>query len=293
MSSIRNQSRPFALFISWNPPHSPYAQVPEKYLSLYPDIEFKANVSFDNICHHTGEEVGWNEEQMKLTTRQYYAAVSGLDDQFGRLIEFLKRENLYDDTVVVLSSDHGDMMGSHGLMGKHVWFEESIRIPFVVHAVSGQKKYCHTCIASQDMMPTLLGLLDIDIPGTVEGNDCSSFILSDREDLNRVSYLCACPGRDVFVDAFRVHGKDPFAYGWRGVRTQTHTYVMELGYEVTPAPARYLYSISDDPQQMNPLDLALPENRALADRLESDIIRWMHEQKDPFAVNWIENANAL
>jgi len=293
MSRIRDKDRPFALFVSWNPPHNPYDQVPEKYLNLYPDTDFKENVRFDSIHHHTGEALDWDREKLHLTTRQYYAAVSGLDDQFGRLIDYLKRENLYEDTVIVLSADHGDMMGSHGLMGKHVWYEESIRIPFVVRAGSGQKPYCRTCIASQDMMPTVLGLLDVSIPGTVEGDDCSEYILTEAEDMERVSYLCACPGRDVFVREFKAHGKDPLVYGWRGVRTQTHTYVMELGYDVNPAPARYLYSLEDDPLQMNPLNLDDPENHALAAGLEISILDWMERQKDGFASQWRAAAKSL
>lgn len=293
MSSIRDREKPFALFVSWNPPHSPYAQVPDKYLNLYPDVSLKDNVLIDNIRHHTGEEVNYDEDQMRLTTRQYYAAVSGLDDQFGRLIDYLKAEGLYESTVIVLSSDHGDMMGSHGMMGKHVWFEESIRIPFVVRAGSSQKKYCRTCIGSQDMAPTLLGLLNLSVPASFEGDDCSGYIMTDSENPDRVSYLCACPGRDVFIKEFTANDKNPLAYGWRGVRTQTHTYVMELGYEVIPSPARYLYSIVDDPQQMNPLDLSCPANRALAEKLEADVLAWMNRQKDLFADNWLKNADIL
>ena len=164
LSQAAKKDMPFALYLAWNPPHSPYDQVPEKYLKLYPDVKLKDNVNLEHIHHHTWEAVNYTQEELKLATRQYYAAVSGLDDQFGRLIHFLKEHGLYEDTVIVLSSDHGDMMGSHGLMGKHVWYEESIRIPFVVRVPGNDKRICRTCIGSQDMMPTVLGLLDVEIP---------------------------------------------------------------------------------------------------------------------------------
>jgi len=293
MSCIREKDRPFAMFLSWNPPHNPYVQVPDRYFNLYPDTKLKDNVLLDSIRHHTGEEVGYTEEQLRLTTRQYYAAVSGLDDQFGRLIRYLKEEGLYEDTVVVLSADHGDMMGSHGLMGKHVWYEESIRIPFVVHAAEGQKPFCHTCIASEDMAPTLLGLLDVPIPDSFEGRNCSDYIMTECEDLNRMSFLCACPGRDVFLAQFREHGKNPMHYGWRGVRTQTHTYVMELGYDVTPAPARYLYCLEDDPHQLRPLDLTDPAALEIARNLECATCRWLRKQNDGFYGLWIREATEI
>ena len=142
LRDVRDKERPFALYISWNPPHSPYDQVPQKYLDLYPDVTLKDNVCLKDIHHHTGEPVPYTPEQMKLATRQYYAAVSGLDDQFGRLVAYLKNAGLYDDTVIVLSADHGDMMGSHGLIGKYVWYEESIRIPFVVRVPGNEKRRC-------------------------------------------------------------------------------------------------------------------------------------------------------
>lgn len=293
LSQARDKERPFVLFLSWNPPHSHYDQVPQRYLDLYPDVELKDNVVLGDIHHHTGEAANYSEEELRLNTRRYYAAVSGLDDQFGRLMEFMRREGLYEDTVIVLSSDHGDMMGSHGLMGKHVWYEESIHIPFVVRAGGGHKRVCRTCVASQDMMPTLLGLLGVESPGTVEGEDCSQYILTEREDLDRVSYLCACPGGAAVVREFEAAGKDPLVYGWRGIRTQTHTYVMELGYKVQPAPARYLYHTAQDPHQRRPLNLTTPENRALAKELEGSVLGWMRRQNDHFAEHWMEAAARL
>ncbi len=293
MGQVRDKERPFVLFLAWNPPHSPYDQVPQRYLDLYPDVELKDNVIVQNIHHHTGEQVNYTEDDLRLNTRRYYAAVSGLDDQFGKLIDFMKREGLYDDTVIVLSSDHGDMMGSHGLMGKHVWYEESIHIPLVVHVSGNNKQFCHTCIASQDIMPTMLGLLGAPIPGTVEGEDCSAYILTEQEDLDRVSYLCACPGREPVVQMFKAAGKDPRVYGWRGVRTQNYTYIMELGYEIQPKPTRYLYYTKGDPQQQHLLDLDLPENHCLAQEFEQHVLSWMKTQNDGFAEQWISEAKRL
>lgn len=287
---IRDPKKPFAICISWNPPHSVYSQVPQKYLDMYPDVEMKDNVSYVDIHQHTGEQLNYTPEEMKLTTCQYYAAVSGMDDQFGKLIEELKVQGLYDDTIIVLSADHGDMMGSHGLMGKHVWYEESIRIPFVIHIPGNEKRRSNTCIASQDMLPTILSLLDVEIPDTMEGQDCSQYMTEEIEDLERVSFLCACPGGYAVVQKFREAQKDPRHYGWRGVRTQDYTYVMELGYDVIPKPVRYLYCVKTDPHQLQPLDLTIPENCRMAAQLEQKVMAWMERQKDGFGENWRTHA---
>lgn len=293
LQDIRQKDQPFMMFLSWNPPHSPYEQVPQRYLDLYPDVDLKENVTSYETYHHTWEPGPQTAEELKQTTRQYYAAVSGLDDQFGRLIDYLKQEGLYDDTVIILSADHGDMMGSHGLIGKHVWYEESIRIPFVVRTGSNAKPYCHTCIGSQDMMPTLLALLNLPIPATVEGKDCSRYITSDVEDLSRTCYLCATPGRAPVVEKFKQYGKDPKAYGWRGVRSQNHTYIIELGYDVVPTPQRYLYDIASDPQQLHPLPLDDENTLNLARQYEQSITHWLLHQNDDFAALWKATADTL
>ena len=285
LSKIRDKSKPFGMYISWNPPHSVYSEVPDEYLKLYDNVELKENVIFENIHHHTGENAAMSEEELRLTTKQYYAAISGLDQQFGRLIDYLKENNLYEDTLVILSADHGDMMGSHGLMGKHVWYEESIKIPFVVHLPGNKNKRCSTCMGSQDMMPTVLGLLGCAIPDTVEGDDCSKFI-KDDEDEDRVSFIMACPGRADFVEKFKKVGKNPAEYGWRGIRTRKYTYVMELGYDVICNPKRYLYDIQNDPQQKNTLDLDNEENKQLAKTMEEEVIKWLKRQNDGFYKNW-------
>ncbi len=293
MDKVRTDENPFALYISWNPPHTPFEMVPQQYLDLYPDVALKQNVRFENMQHHTWEPVNYSEEDLKLATRQYYAAVSGIDEQFGRLIDYLKETGLYEDTVIVLSSDHGEMMGSHGLMGKHVWFEESVRIPFIVRVPGNEKRLCQTSIASQDMTPTVLGLLDVPISPTVEGDDLSRYILTEDEDLERISYLCATPGRDVFVKAFEEAGKDPKRFGWRAARTKDYTYVMELGYATSAKPKRYLYHTAIDPDQVAPLDLGVEEHLVLARELEAKVMDWMKRQTDGFAEHWLEVAERI
>lgn len=285
----RQPDQPFAMYLSWNPPHSPYEEVPEEYLDLYrdKDISLRKNVKIENLHHHTGEEEPYNEEELTLATKRYYAAISGIDDHFSKLIEYLKETGLYEDTIIVLSSDHGDMLGSQGLMGKHVWYEEAIHIPCIFRVPGNNKETSHTIMASQDMMPTILGLLDIEIPETVEGEDCSSYILTEQEDYDRVSFILACPGKVTLVEKYKEHGLDARDFGWRAVRTQTYTYVMSLGYDIVADKQRHLYNIAEDPYQMNPLDVEKAENQEIIKNLEGKLTDWMMEQKDGFIQNWL------
>lgn len=280
----QNGEKPFALFVAWNPPHSPYDAVPEKYLDLYKDeeIPLKENVDLTNIHHHTYEPVGYSKEELLQVTKQYYGAVSGLDDQFGRLLKTLRDQNLYEDTIIVLTADHGDMMGSHGLMAKHVWYEESIGIPLIVGGGQLKPSVCRTVIGSPDFMPTLLGLLDIQSPDTVEGVDCSQDIKGNPVHEDKVTYLAACPGRDVFLKAFREAGKNPMDFGWRGVRTSRYVYIADVGYETEPKLQRWLYDLAEDPLESAPVQIEEPSAHPVAEKLEEMLVEWVKAQKDGF-----------
>lgn len=282
MEHHKNQG-PFALMVSWNPPHSPYDQVPKKYLDLYPgEVPLKENVILEDIHHHTYEYVGYTREELQQTTKQYYGAVSGLDDQFGRLIKWLKDNQMYEDTLIVLSADHGDMMGSHGLVAKHVWYEESIGIPLVIGGAGLDRGINHTVIGSPDLMPTMLGLLDIPIPSETEGVDCSKHIRENIFDEHKNCYLAACPGRDVFLKEFQAAGKNPMDYGWRGIRTPDYTYVIDVGYEPEARVRRLLYQLREDPMQQEPAEITDICKHPLSQTLEGELIRWMKEQHDGF-----------
>lgn len=275
---------PFALFISWNPPHSPYNLVPKRYLDLYQneEIKLKQNVDLYNIHQHTYEQIGYSKEELIQVTKEYYAAVTGLDDQFGRLISTLKEQGLYDDTIIVLSADHGDMMGSHGLMAKHVWYEESIGIPLIIGGGGLRAGVCETVIGSPDFMPTLLGLLQLPIPETVEGVDCSEDIRGKSVHKDKICYLAACPGRDVFLELFREAGKNPMDFGWRGVRTSKYVYVVEAGYDTIPHINRFLYDLEEDPLQMSPTMIEDFRKHPVSRKLEEELVIWLKEQKDGF-----------
>ena len=161
MEGQKDSEEPFALFVSYNPPHLPYELVPDKYYKQYEHmpVHFRENVPEEK-----------RTPEMETITRQYYAAVTGVDEQFGRILEYLKANHMEEDTLVVLSADHGEMLGSHGRMSKNVWYEESIHIPLYLRW-KGQLAPAEykELLASPDHMPTLLGLLDIPVPDTCHG----------------------------------------------------------------------------------------------------------------------------
>ncbi len=282
----------FAMFISWNPPHSPYDQVPQKYLDMYDEnkLMLKENVKFPNIKHHTYEEDYMPEEKLRLTTAQYYAAVSGLDENLGRIIKYLKDNNLYENTLLVISSDHGDMLGSHGLIGKHVWFEESVGIPLIMCGANLPKdKRLNTVIGSPDMLPTILNLISCKTNVSFEGEDVSNAIQEDDLHKEKACFLAACPGREVFLKDFAKANKNPENFGWRAIRTRQYMYVIDVGYDIKPKLQRILYNLKQDELQQNPQLIQSASENNIAHELELKLIKWIKEQNDGF-ITHLENA---
>lgn len=275
---------PFALFISWNPPHPPYDQVPQKYLDLYSDdFPLKANSQIDQFISHTPEADGdrGDAKSNRLKIKQYYAAISGLDEQFGRIIHYLKENNLFEDTYIVVSADHGDMMGAHGMVGKHVWYEESAGIPFILSGPDLRQGKCETVISSPDMMPTLLDLLQLPIPETVEGISCANEIKELKCNEEKVGYLGCYPGFKYYLEAFAKTDLTITDFGWRAIRTPDYTFAINLGYlpKENPTPSYYLYDLKKDPLQMNN-KAGDKESTAIQEKLYHQLIAFMKKQED-------------
>src|SRR5207244_3648615 len=171
-SFIERQARtrdPFCLVLSLGPPHFPLGTAPERYQEMYRDreIRLRPNVPADK------------RQQAIANLRGYYAHMAALDDCFDRLLTTLDRAGIAEDTIVVFTSDHGDMMLSQGLTTKLYPWDESIRVPFLLRyprKFGRRARRIQTPLNSPDIMPTLLALCGLAIPDSVEGSDLSGWI---------------------------------------------------------------------------------------------------------------------
>lgn len=265
--------QPFSLFVSWNPPHPPYDQVPEEYVERYlnQEITFRDNVP-DDIKR---------DPKFQMKVRQYYAAITGIDEYFGKIIKYLKESGLYDDTLIVLSSDHGDCMGSHRLFDKNNWFEESIQIPLYVGGAGIKAGKSEALIASQDHMPTLLNFLGLEIPATVQGISFAPILCGKQQEEPKEAFLCMIPGGVEAVDLFNARGLNHKCYGWRGLRGKEYTYVVINGNHPDERQKRYLYDNVTDPYQEHPVELWSAQSTAFDQALE----KYLKLTHDPFIIN--------
>jgi arylsulfatase A-like enzyme len=264
LTNIWDKTKPFAAVLSWNPPHPPYDQVPNEFRSLYEkDHKYR-----DNVPSSMKEDPVFNAH-----FKEYYAAITGLDKEFGIIINYLKEHGLYDNTTIVLSADHGDCMGSHGLYGKNVWYEESIRIPLYIHDEKLGSGERDNLVESCDQLPTLLDLLNIEKGETIEGQSALS---SDKE----YAFLCMMPGLPELIEPYAKLGLDSKCFGWRGLRTKEFTYVIDNGTKPGFKQERWLYDNTRDKYQLNPQKLDKNDPRCI--KLDKVLKTFCDSQKDFF-----------
>lgn len=274
MESRREDDSPFALFVSYNPPHLPYELVPDCYFEPFKDLEVHYR---DNVPDQ------FRTDRLNLITRQYFAAVYGIDCQFGRILSYLKEKGLEENTLVVLSADHGEMLGSHGLMSKNVWYEESIHIPLMIRQKGRiAPKDNDEIFASPDHMPTLLELLNLPVPETCQGYSHAKGIFGENPEAPDDMFLCSYPGGADMVAAFEKQGLSHKAYGWRGIKTKDCTYVVSNGYAPGEKRQELLYEDQKDRYQLNPIAIGETSDDERVRKFRKRLKEYLELTGDPF-----------
>jgi arylsulfatase A-like enzyme len=234
---------------------------PERYRSAYRNREIQVR---DNVARERRDEAAG-------MLRGYYAHMAALDECFARLLGSLDRARIAEDTIVVFTSDHGDMMLSQGLTTKlHPW-DESIRVPFLVRyprKLGALPRRIRQVLNSPDIFPTLLGLAGIRIPDSVEGADLSGALTANRQSSGENGTLLSLP---LPITEARRYG---FAE-YRGLRTPRHTYVRSIH------GPWLLYDNQSDPYQMRNLT-GKAEARTLQSRLDRELDAELKRRKDDF-----------
>jgi len=251
---------PFLLVVSWGPPHDPYGTAPQKYRDLSdPErIALRANVPEQD------------RDRARQAAAGYYAHIAALDDCIGELLDTLRQTGIERETIFVFTSDHGDMLYSHGCQNKQRPYDESIRVPLLLRypALLGDRgATIDMPINSPDIMPTLLGLSGIPMPGSVEGMDFSGVLKGSPAPDSAALIACYSP----FGQWTRARGGREY----RGVRTRRHTYVRDLN------GPWLLYDNQSDPYQLKNL-CNDPEHATLQTRLDALLSARLKETKDEF-----------
>lgn len=230
----QNANKPFFLAIGFYKPHTPYV-APAKYFDLYPmdaiqmprePAEHLKNVPRPALASTAPlPYFGVTVDQARECKQAYYAAISFVDAQIGKLLDTMDRLKLWDNTVVVFWSDHGYHLGEHGLWMKQSLFEESARVPFIVIApgARGNGKACARTVEFVDIYPTLAELCGLTPPSNLEGASLKPLLDDPSRPWNRPAFTQVqrgeFPGYSVRTERWRYTEWDD---GQRGTQLYDH-----------------------------------------------------------------------
>lgn len=268
-------STPFFLFTSFLGPHSPFV-VPEPYDTMYDPSDMPVPDTIEEDFSDKPESQRsrrslWGMEhtsieQLRRITALYYAHITLIDDHIGMILDKLKGLDLYDDTIIVFSADHGEFLGHHGLFYKGCMYDEATRIPLIIHD-AGQKSPSNmdTLFSQIDIMPTLLDLAGVAVPEWSQG-------VSRRNLVNGSSMN----GREeVFFEIKNIGnglGYNPSPGYITGVRDHNHLFSHEFN-ALRETYEGELYDLRSDPTQTNNLYHS-PKHAALVQQFKERTLNW-------------------
>lgn len=264
----RKDDQPFGLVVSMNPPHTPYNLVPDKYVDQYATISDEELFTRLNIPL-VGTKLG---DYYRANIRNYFAMITSVDEQFGRILSTLEDTGLADNTIVVFTSDHGNCLGIHDEIAKNNHYEESVRIPFIIRwpdEIPVQRD--DLLFSAPDIYPTLMDLMGFNenIPEAVEGiSYANNFRGKDSERPTSQFYVWIDPANPT--------------KGTRGLRTKSHTLLIDR------REANEAIVLHDNISDLYQLKNIAKENPALVKTLLDELDAWLKKTNDAWVKSEID-----
>lgn len=259
LDKAKQNSRPFCLYLEYPAPHNPYL-FPPGFEKMYDPEKIRLRKN-------------WKPAQPKLSSPAdiagYYSAIACLDQQIGRLLA-----KVDGNTIVLFTSDHGDMLGSHGMVLKRKPWEESALVPGIIRWPTGLKagRKSDALLSHVDIVPTLLGLCGIRAPEGMHGFDYSAHLLGRSSKTPEFAHLMSYTKTE----------NNEFG-PWRGLRSRQHKYAR---FQDKPW---LLYDLEKDPFEMESL-VDQPASQPLIAHFDKEIAalmehtgdRWDEQHDQPF-----------
>jgi arylsulfatase A-like enzyme len=194
IDNAARSSKPFFMYLAFNAPHDP-RQSPKQYVDKYPLENVKVPVNFLPEYPYK-DSIGCSEKlrdemlapfprtkyAIKVNRREYYAAISYMDTQVGRILDALEKTGKAGNTYIFFTADQGLAVGHHGLMGKQNMYDDSLRVPLIVVGPDVPKnKKTDTPVYLQDIMPSTLELAGVEKPKQVQFKSLMPLITGKAE----------------------------------------------------------------------------------------------------------------
>ena len=263
--------KPFFIHVNFTAPHDPLMVEPE-FEKMYDAAKmplpknFAAEHPFDhgNFDGRDEKLFAWprTPQETRGELAAYYAVISHMDAQIGRVLKALKASGELENTIVVFSSDHGLGVGSHGLRGKQSMYEHTIGVPLIMAGpgISNGKRLATQCYL-RDLFPTLCDLAGVEGPGErIDGRSLQPALLGEKEQIH-----------PFVVGYFRTFQRMIRYSGWK--------------YIEYPAANRVqLFHLSEDPDELHDLSDD-PQRARRRIGMATTLHRWMKDNGDPLSAS--------
>lgn len=268
--------QPFGLWCSFYGPHQPFA-VPAPWDTMYDPADVELPESFRDDCagmpahlqriRRTHKTSRLDDDTWRKIIAHYWGYVSFLDSQFGLLLDRLEQLGLWENTAIVMTSDHGEQLGDHGLFGKNLHFSEGVmRPPLILRAPGLAGNRVETgLVSSVDIVPTILEAFGREVPANIQG----------RSLWTALSTGASCGAEAVFGEHSAAVGPGGKGVSGRMIRTPTHKLsIYSTGEEE-------LYDLVADPGETRNL-ANFSQQTAVRVTLRSRLQQWMKQTRDPY-----------
>ncbi len=289
------RDRPFALYVNFLEPHDPYdgpfndlysrdelntgpafARKPSDQASLRHRLraDFYSNQVMDGIDLST-------EEGMREVRARYWGNVTLMDKAVGVMLEALETSGHANDTVVVFTSEHGDMLGDHGMVRKMMMYEEAIKVPLLVRVpwLSTSGELVEGRVHHVDLIPTLLDLLGVSAPGHLDGTSRVPVLSGEATlaDNDVVVEWNEPPGRRYAEHKMTVPAEEEQQLSGQPWRTIISSAGWKLNLNVEDRCE--LFDLNDDPHELRNLYYTLEQSEQVRD-LKARVRRWQKRTGD-------------
>lgn len=268
-----DEKKPFMINCHYFAPHFPYS-VPKPYDTMYAPEQIEKWANFDDMYVNKPtvqqkEMLRWNASHLTWKDWQkaiaaYYGYCTYMDHEIGRLITYLREHDLLKDTMVIYTSDHGDMLGSHRAFNKGMnMYEETHRIPFIACCEGWIKEntVCDKFVNLADVMPTFLDIAGAQSPENLDGVSLLPLMTDENAENWREDIMC------------EFHGYEPALCTIRMVRTKKWKYIYN------PCSEDELYDMESDPGELHNLAPMLAFKHVLR-RMKERMVYWLNKTGD-------------
>ena len=276
----------FFLHIGFEKPHPPFTTT-QKYLDMHNPKDYQLPNTFDDwykkgkypwVPNWLHTDIPKNLEKVQNSMAAYNACITEVDDMIGRVVQTLKDKGLYENTIIIYTTDHGDHLFEHGLRGKHNMYQDAINIPFIVSFPKRFKQNItnNSIVSLIDIMPTLADLVGGKTPETAQGVSLVDVLTTGSELKNRVvytefrgaDYLLLPKAKNVPSRMMR-KGDFKFIY--------THGIIDQL------------YNLKNDPDELNNLIFNKNHSEIYQDMYFQTLAEWRFQQYSPIKITLNKN----